>query len=40
MKNHVVPGTWYTAGLSNGDILKSFTGSKIPVEKGNNGLVK
>jgi len=40
LKSHVIPGTWYTPGLSNNDVLKSLSLNKIVVHKDNDGGVK
>jgi len=36
---HVLPGTWYTVGLSRGDTIKSLSGSLVKVDKDRNGTV-
>jgi uncharacterized surface protein with fasciclin (FAS1) repeats len=40
LAGHIIPGTWYTAGLINGDKLKNWNGDLIPVEKTQTGEVR
>ena len=40
LSGHVIPGTWYTAGLSTGDKLQSWAGNYISVRKDARGHVR
>jgi len=40
LSGHVIPGTWYTAGLSTGDKLQSWAGNYISVSKDARGHVR
>ena len=37
---HIIPGSWYTAGLVDGDKLKNWNGHLVSVEKNQNGDIK
>jgi len=40
LSGHVIPGTWYTAGLGNGDKLKTWAGDFVTVEKDASGHIR
>jgi len=37
---HVIPGTWYTAGLFNGDKLRTWAGNYLVVSRQQDGTIK
>ena len=40
LAGHVIPGSWYTAGLFTGDKLKNWNGDFITVDKNQNGEIR
>jgi len=40
LSNHIIPGTWYTAGLNNGDELKTWAGEYIKIVKDKTGNIR
>jgi len=37
---HVIPGTWYTAGLQDGDKFKSWAGNFVTIQKDSSGNIR
>jgi len=37
---HVIPGTWYSTGLFNGDRLKTWEGNYVVIARGQDGSIK
>ena len=40
MKAHVIPGTWYTVGLSNGIKLRTWSNEYVTIGKDQDGKIK